>query len=296
MSSEKDTLVDVVFPKEPPGREKSNKRPRLKTLARISPFVALLAVIIIMWGFGPIGIIIGLLCGGSLIGIMITSVVMKKNGRDPSALLAAAAFKPLMILLGLCVFIGALIYFGRPEYISIQKDYKKNHPGKPFPKDEFFGFILGETSLEEAIEVFKAENIAYKLEPFEGTDILSLSSSEYTNSQIPFKKLFLEFDENKKIYSIKAFIDNRSLKEESLFSIHRAFNRKFKRKGDKPFNEQKMHFYWTNRGATIVFNPSRRLPSISIENSPKEKQFESFRDKAKLVSAQNAVDKIFPKT
>jgi len=126
MKNEKENLVDSIFPEEDSDQANSNKRKPLKILAQASPFVALLVMLLIMWGFGPIGIVIGLLCAGSLIGIIITSMMMKKSGRDPSALLAVAAVKPLMILLGLCIFVGALIYFGRPEYISVQKEYKKN--------------------------------------------------------------------------------------------------------------------------------------------------------------------------
>ncbi|MCB1083032.1 MAG: hypothetical protein KDK61_01875, partial [Simkania sp.] len=98
MKNEKETLVDSIFPKEDSTKIHSGKRATLKILGWTSPFVALLAMLLIMWGFGPIGIIIGLLCGGSLAGIIITSVVMKKSGRDPSAILAIVAVKPLMIL------------------------------------------------------------------------------------------------------------------------------------------------------------------------------------------------------
>ena len=133
MKDEKETLVDSIFPKESSSKS-SKKKGALKTWAQASPFLALLAMLLIMWGFGPIGIVIGLLCGGSLIGIITTSVIMKKSGRDPSALLAAATVKPLMILIGLCVFVGALLYLGRPEYISIQKSYQKDPSWKTFPQ------------------------------------------------------------------------------------------------------------------------------------------------------------------
>ena len=62
MKDEKETLVDSIFPKE--GSSKSSKkRGALKTWAQASPFLALLAMLLIMLGFGPIGIVIGLLCG-----------------------------------------------------------------------------------------------------------------------------------------------------------------------------------------------------------------------------------------
>lgn len=69
MKSEKETLVDSIFHKES-SLKKANNRKKLKAWEQASPFLALLAMILMMWGFGPIGIVIGLLCGGSLIGII----------------------------------------------------------------------------------------------------------------------------------------------------------------------------------------------------------------------------------
>jgi len=294
MKNEKETLVDSIFPKEDSAKIHSGKRATLKILGWTSPFVALLAMLLIMWGFGPIGITIGLLCGGSLTGIIITSVVMKKSGRDPSALLAIAAVNPLMILLGLCVFVGALIYFGRPEYLSVQKEYKKNNPGKAFPKDEFFGFVVGETSFDEAIEIFKAASAGYSIEHFENTDIKSLKSNEYKGSDIPLRHVALEFDKRGQIYSILVWMDSKKLSQADLFDVNRAFNYKYGKDKNSAFNPKKSQRYWTNSGVEIWVRPDERAPTIEITNLSKEREFENFRRTAQLNAAKKAANKFFP--
>lgn len=295
MKNEKETLVDSIFPKEDSAKANSSNRTTLKKLAQLSPFVALLAMLLIMWGFGPIGIVIGLLCGGSLIGIIITSVVMKKSGRDPSALLATAAAKPLMILLGLCVFVGALIYFARPEYLSVQKEYKKNNPGKALPKEEFFGFVVGETSFDEAIEIFKESDAGYRIDDFENTDIKSLSSNEYKGDEIPLRHVTLEFDEQGKIYSMLVWLDRKKLSQQDFYDVNRAFNYRYGKDRSSSFNPKKSNRYWTGSGIEIWVRPDDRAPIIEITNLSRQREVENFRRSAKLIAANKVANKFLPK-
>lgn len=294
MKNEKETLVDSIFPKEGPSKN-SSKRKALKTWAQASPFIALLAMLLIMWGFGPIGIVIGLLCGGSLIGIITTSVIMKKSGRDPSALLAAAAVKPLMILIGLSLFVGALIYLGRPEYISVQKSYQKEHPGKPFPKDEFFGFIIGETSFNEVEEIFKNSGLPFTVRQFEDTEIRSLSCKGYANGEIPIEHISLQFDDQEKIYSMLVWLDMKKLSEKDIHDVHRAFNYKYSKRGEKAFNPKEADFHFSSSGVEIYFDPDWHGSHIKITNLPKERDVENFRRNAKLIAAKRAAEKFLPK-
>ena len=294
MKSEKETLVDAVFPKED-GFKKAPKRESLKTWAQASPFVALLAMLLIMWGFGPIGIVIGLFCGGSLIGIAATSVIMKKSGRDPSALLATAAVKPVMVFLGLSLFVGALIYLGRPEYISMQKAYQKEHPGKPFPKDEFFGLLVGETTFKEAQEIFRTAGGQPKIRYFENTDILSLSCKNYVNGEIPIEHITLQFDDQEKIYSMLVWLDMKKLSEIDVYDVHRAFAYKYRKRGERAFNAKKADFHHSPSGVQIYFDPDWHGAYIKIKNLPKERYVEEFRESAKLAAAKKAAEKFLPK-
>ena len=295
MKNEKENLVDTVFPKENSSQKNPNKRNLLKAWAQASPFVALLAMLFIMWGFGPIGIVIGLLCSGSLIGIIIASMAMKKRGRDPSALLAVAAVKPLMILLGLCVFVGTLIYFGRPEYISVQKEYKKNNPGKAFPKEELFGFVVGETSFEEAIEIFKKAEAEYRIDTFENTDIKALSSNEYKGNEIPLRHVTLQFDDQGEIYSMLIWFDIKKLSQNDLYDINRAFNYRYGKGRSSSFNPKESNRYWTDSGIELWVRPDERTPTIKITNLPKEQEVENFRKIMKLSADKKAADKFLPK-
>lgn len=294
MKSEKETLVDSIFPKESSLKKMSNRK-KLKAWAQASPFLALLAMLLMMWGFGPIGIIIGLLCGGSLIGVIITSVIMKKNGRDPSALLATAAIKPVMILIGLSCFVGVLIYLGRPEYISVRKSYQKNHPGKPFPKDEFFGFLIGETSFNEAEEILRNSGASFTVRCFEDTEIRSLSCKGYANGEIPIEHISLQFDDQEKIYSMLVWLDMKKLSEKDIHDVHRAFNYKYSKRGEKAFNPKEADFHFSSSGVEIYFDPDWHGSHIKITNLPKQKDVENFRRNAKLIAAKSAAEKFLPK-
>lgn len=293
MKNNKESLIGSVFPREDAMKTSSENRATLKILALASLFVAILAMLLIMWGFGVIGIVIGLFCGASLIGIIATSAVIKKSGRDPSALLAMAAVKPVMVLLGLCFFIGAMIYITRPEYLSIQKEYKRNNPGKSFPKDEFFGLVVGETSFDEVIEIFKAADVNYNIDHFENTDIKSLKSNEYKGSEIPLRHIALEFDQHGKIYSMLVWISRKKLSQSDLYDVNRAFNHKFGK--NSSFNPKQSQRYWTHSGVEIWVRPDERAPTIEITNLPKEREVENFRRTAKLEAQKKAAEKFLLK-
>ena len=352
MNAEKETIIDVIFPREELPPPKKTKRSFWKTLWQISPFMlgllmmlvcfqqcflfsktlfllfflggsglfffiatrkehtpppyqprqgfkrwgvitpclAVISIILMMWWFHEVGIFIGIVCAISLIGIFITAATMKRKGRDPSALLATVSAKPVMIFLGLCSYVFVLAYLGRPEYISIQNEYRKNHPGQALPKDELFGFVIGETSLEEAIDILKAAGSSYKIGNYQDTDIPSLSASNYQHEKIPFKEVFLEFDKNNKIYCFKGYLNENLLSNEDILDIHRAFNYRYKKRGNKPFQAGTMGSYWTQKGSVITVSPRG---TIWIENLPLEQEVEGYRNYAKRRAEEKAYGKWF---
>lgn len=267
------------------------ERKGVKRWGVITPCLSILSISLMMWWFGGVGIFIGIFCTISLIGVFIIAASMKRKGRDPSALLATASAKPIIIFVGFCAYILALAYLGRPEYISVQKEYKRNHPGQAFPKDELFGFVIGETSFDEAIAILEAAGSPYKIGHFEDTDIPSLSAKNYKHGKIPFKDVSLEFDGNNNVYFFEGIIDEKALEKGDILDIHRAFNYRFKRRGNEPFRAGRLEYYWTQRGSKITFHPYQDISSISIKNTPLEQEVEGYRNYAKRRAAQKAHEK-----
>ncbi len=285
----KDNLVDEVFPKENSGKN----RP-LKQWARISLILALLSIFFTMWLFGVVGVVIGLLGTGSLVGVLLTALVMKKKGRDPSALLAAASAKPIMIFLGLIAFVWFVTYLNQPEYIASEKEYQKNNPGKVLPKDEFFGFVVGQTTFDEAVEIFKKADAKYQVDHFEETNIQSLKSNYYKGTEIPLRHIALEFDDEGKIYSILVWMDRNKLKQEDFYDVNRAFDYKYKRCSSRTFNPKDSEFYKTPSGVEIWVRPDESAPIIEVTNRRKEHQTKCFRREAKLTAAKKAAETFLP--
>ena len=282
MQQKPPTILDTVFPRD----NDPNTRKGLKTWAKIAPFVAI-AVLFLFTLLGPVGVFLAIICSIPIIGLILTALSMKKAGRDPSAILAIIPLTPLKILTVLIIVGGTFAYFAQPEYVTLQKEYRKSNPGKPIPKERHFGFTVGETTFGEAIEIFNQANASYTIEYVKDTYIRSLKSEDYPGEKIPLEKIELDFDQENKIYNIKAHIDAEKLTEEDIYSIHKAFNYKYTLISRDPFDAKESQLYLAISGAHIYFDPDSRFffgkrnPYVSITNSPKKESVEMFRENTK---------------
>lgn len=286
MGSEKSSLLDDIFPKEKNTSSDGVGREKLRKFGKVSPLISFALIAFIMVFFGPIGIFVGVLCGMWLIGILFSAYVMKKSGRDPSAILALSVLRPLKVLVTFCIVVGVVLYIGHGfETKAVKREEKKieeqvKKASIPLPKDTFFGFTLGETSFDEVVGIFKVQGVKFEVKSFKDTEIPSITGLDYRHNKTHIKKIRLEFDEEGNVYSVWASLHGEG--ESRMRQIYRAFEAKFESKG---MNSEMFGGEFITPGKSLI-EISCQGQKIEFTNGKKKVSVEKFRKKAQEEAAE----------
>ena len=284
-----------------------------RNLAKFGPLISLGLFLLfayifqaeMRWIFCSAAFIFG---GGVFIKPFIAGEFLKERGRDPSAMIAWTSLKSIAIVLLLGLVILHLEKPETPRWKSevavAQNNWHAAHPEKPFPKEEYFGFIMGETTFDQAIHVLNNAGASFDIKYVKGTDIRRIKTNSYgADFSIPIKALVLDFDDEGKVYSVHAWLSTDKctyeLAKERVINVSKAFKYKYDKEnsGNVDFDPGKYQKYYTPGGVLVYFYPHPKdIPAwgrIEYTNLCKQEAVEKLREEARKRQAQLNASEIF---
>ncbi|MEM7175611.1 MAG: hypothetical protein AAF443_06775 [Chlamydiota bacterium] len=202
--------------------------------------------------------------------------------------LILSLFRPLKVFLFLiCASLLAIWFVGKPYWKIQEQNWKLTHPGQDLPKPKHFGFVFGETTFEEAVQILEESGATFR-QFHQADQTPEIVIDHYTTIEklLPLRErsdegAVLEFDDENKVYLLRIRF-NRDIDSREVMQKMAAINTAYHQKhgSHTSFNPKSHKYYHIPGGVGIYIDPSDR--SIEIINNRKKEIVQAYREKLSL--------------
>lgn len=290
--------------------ENQKAHAKLHAWEKVVLSMSCLSLVIMPILFGWLGFFLSLVASGSVFFFVIGGLILKKMGRYPgegysrlgALFLAFSAVRPLKIFIFLIfVTIVAIWIVGKPYWKIQEQTWKLSHPGQKLPKPKYFGFVFGETTFDEAVQILTDAGATFQIgnqyvagKKIEQIPRILIKHYDPLEQLLPLgekdRTTAIEFDDENKVYllhvlfSEKVDYDERTQK---IAAVNEAYHQKYGPRVDS-FNPRRRKYYHIPGGIGIYVDPKRL--SIEIANNRKKETVQAYRQKLSLGTWQDDME------
>ena len=257
--------------------------------------------------FGWLGFFLSLVASGSVFFFVIGGLVLKKMGRYPgegysrlgALFLAFSAVRPLKIFIFLiCASILAIWIVGKPYWKIQEQTWKLSHPGQKIPKPKYFGFVFGETTFDEAVQILTDAGATFQIgnqyvagKKIEQIPRILINHYDLLEQLLPLgeknRTTAIEFDDENKVYLLHVLFSKKMDYDErmqKMVAINNTYNKKHGSRAEL-FSPESSQYYHIPGGIGIYVDP--RHLSIKITNNRKKETVQAYRKNLSLGTWQD---------
>ena len=303
--------IEDLIPPENRESTAPNSRPKLRTWEKTISSIAVMLLVIMPIFFGWVGFLFAIFGAGSIF-LLIGGITLKKISRHSnvpssklgSILLIFSLVKPLW-LLTILVFAALLALWIKQPYWAIQQQaWQLKNPGKALPKPKHFGFVFGETTFDEAVQILKENEAVFRISnQWVGDKKIEQIPKILIDHYAPIEKLLplgqgnkqgavIEFDDENKVYKLFIWFNpnkGRDCTLRKMAAINKAYYQKYEPNYES-FDPEKEQYYHIAGGIGIYIDPPERW--IKIVNNRKKEIVQTYREKLALGSWKDEMEAV----